>query len=248
MKIKCPFCKSVYDPEACDSQCPSCNRRLLVPIRRNTKKDVAEETYQRVVNQKTGVIVLSKSSETGKVPTPKPPPTGPISAPPTTTAPATPPPAPVPLSKDPPTLFVEKPRVAPPAPDIILKPPPKRVPVAAPTPETFSRLDTAPAPRPAPPAKPAAPAPVVPKAEREVFIGLRKTGATDWETVFRIPVNVFKIAALVPKAATQILLDHGIDIQELRKAIDHTDLIGKLLEIETTQNRVIVAIESPKDC
>lgn len=245
MKIKCPFCKSVYDPEACDSQCPSCNRRLLVPVRRNIKKDVAEETYQRVVNQKTGVIVLSKSpSETGKVPASKPV-TGPITPPAPAAKPA---PVPVPaVSKDPPTLFIEKPHVPAPAPDIVLKPPTKPISVSTPASETFTRLNTAPAPQTEIPVKAAAPA-VVPKAEREVFIGLRKPGAKEWETVFRIPVNVFKIATLVPKAATQVLLDHGIDILELRKAIDHTDLIGKLLEIETTQNRVIVAIEPPKGC
>ena len=243
MKIKCPFCKSIYDPEACDSLCPSCNRRLLVPVRRsNPKKDVAEETYQRVVNQSTGVIVLSKSSsETGKVPASKPA-TGPIAPPPPAAKPA---PAPVPVvSKDPPTLFDTNSRVHTPVPDIVLKPPPKHIVPIAPTPETITRLNAAPAPKPKPTVTPAAPP--VAKADREVFIGLRKPGATEWETVFRIPVNVFKIAALVPKAATQILLDHGIDIQELRKAIDHSDLIGKLLEIETTQNRVIVAIEPPK--
>lgn len=242
MKIKCPFCKSIYDPEACDSLCPSCNRRLLVPVRRsNPKKDVAEETYQRVVNQSTGVIVLSKSpSETGKVPASKPA-TGPIAPPPPAAQPAPPPTL---GSKETPTLFDAKPHVSAPVPDIVLKPPPKHIVPIAPTPETIARLNAASAPKPEPPARAAA-QPIA-KADREVFIGLRKPGATEWETVFRIPVNVFKIAALVPKAATQILLDHGIDIQELRKAIDHSDLIGKLLEIETPQHRVIVAIEPPK--
>jgi len=38
MKIKCPFCKHVYDPEAQKNQCPSCGKKLLAPpIRRVSK-------------------------------------------------------------------------------------------------------------------------------------------------------------------------------------------------------------------
>jgi|GEM_PF-3010304 len=31
MKIKCPFCKHIYDPEAQKNQCPSCGKKLLAP-------------------------------------------------------------------------------------------------------------------------------------------------------------------------------------------------------------------------
>ena len=32
MKIKCPFCKHIYDPEAQHNRCPSCEKELLVPV------------------------------------------------------------------------------------------------------------------------------------------------------------------------------------------------------------------------
>ena len=41
MKIKCPYCKHVYDPEAENNQCPSCSKKLLVPAFKRPAKPAA---------------------------------------------------------------------------------------------------------------------------------------------------------------------------------------------------------------
>ena len=244
MKIKCPFCKTIYDPEACDNTCPACNKKLMVSV------------FKKKPEIKPGA-----GPATVRQPLPAPAPASPVAPPPPPSTPTPPPPPPPPPPEEPAAHPVTE-FVAPRAP-IIASPirtpshtsaktqivteahivqPPNKVVVAAP----------APAPEHVPPPPPATRAMTVEKKTEhhgnakpsmDLVISLQQGAAEDWGAVIRIPVQVFKLANLIPARAREAIESEGIDFDELRKAVEHTDHSGPLLDIQTQTQHVHIAIE-----
>lgn len=256
MKIKCPFCKNVYDPEAHDNTCPACNKRLLVTV---FKKPAA----------KPGAAAASGKSQPSSVPTvlsaapaAKPPPAlaKPTAAPTSVVAPASQPAAPEPEPV--PVMAAPEQPVYKPVKTEVVAPPPPAEPVIPPAPVIVP-------PMPPPPAPVAASAPVVaaavpaastgttppPPSEKkhahtsasagcDLVISIHKTGAGEGAVVIRVPVKVLKLANLIPARAREAVQAEGIDIDELRKAVEHAEHIGPLLDIQTPTERIHLAVES----
>jgi len=238
MKIKCPFCKNIYDPEACDNTCPACSKRLMVAVFK--KKPEGNKPS-------AGMATTFK-------PTPMP---GPVPPPPPPLAPA-----PVPPIASPVTEFV-----TPKAPVImpVIKAPPPTVtqtqrvsePEATPEPEPAPKVIKVVMPPPPMPVAPPPPVPVPaphvektpahpghPKSGLDLVISLQQGTGADWDAVIRVPVQVFKLANLIPARAREAIESEGIDFEELRKAVEHAGQVGPLLDIQTQTQRVHIAIEA----
>ncbi len=261
MKIKCPFCKNIYDPEACDNTCPACNKKLLVTVFKKKPEGKPGAAPATTIRPPTTI--------TPKPPAPPPPPPPPLVPAPTPTPAeetefvAPKPPAMLPVTKPveipkKTTTKVTQAAVTPAkaaaaeavplikATKVVAAPPPAAAPVVS-----------EPPPAPPPPPMPApvpAPAPA-PQAEKkhthhghakaglDVVISIQRSTATDWDAVIRVPVQVFKLANLIPARAREAITSEGLDIEELRKAVEHMDHVGRLLDIQTQTERVHIAIE-----
>lgn len=282
MKIKCPFCKNVYDPEACDNTCPACSKKLMVSV------------FKKKPENKPGASPVKLASTPPPAPKPPPPMPPPVPEPPAvgmmTEFVAPKPPIIVPVIKPPPATIAPAPRPQP----VVAAPPPapepaaEAVPAAVPMERKKATIKVevaaqvpptgAPVARPliplaelkkatqlvAPP-PPEAPAPVVvappppppaeqthekkhahhgqPKAGLDLVISIRRIESADWDAVIRVPVQVFKFANLIPARAREAIESEGIAFEELRKATEHADHIGPLLDIQTQAQRVHIAIE-----
>lgn len=142
---------------------------------------------------------------------------------------------------------------------IVATPAPKVNKVVVPTLAPVAPEPVAPPPEatPAPPPPPPAPVPppVAPHAEKKVpahgahktsmdlVISLQKGAGDEWDAVIRVPVQIFKLANLVPARAREAIESEGIAFEELRKAVEHADHVGPLLDIQTQTQRVHIAIE-----
>lgn len=270
MKIKCPFCKNIYDPEACDNTCPACNKKLLVTV------------FKKKPEGKPGAAPATTIRPPTTV-TPKPPAPAPAAPPPPPPAPKpVPPPPPVAPKPDEefvapkpavishiskktttkvtadavaPTKLVAPPPPPAPAPEPVPVPVIKAKVVVAPPPEPVAPVVSAPPPPP-PPAPALVPAPA-PHAEKkhaqhghghakaglDVVISIQRGESKDWDAVIRVPLQVFKLANLIPARAREAITSEGIDLEELRKAVEHMDHAGRLLDIQTQAERVHIAIE-----
>ncbi|MCX7006756.1 MAG: hypothetical protein NTY53_05840 [Kiritimatiellaeota bacterium] len=233
MKIKCPFCRNIYDPEACDNTCPVCNKKLMVSVFKKKPENKPGGAPATTIRPPTTI--------THNAPTPP--------------APAATPP-PIPTAAKPVPEFV-----APKAPMVVpfIKPPPAE---PAPTLQSVTSAVTpeavvsTPAHKPVPTEVVASPAPAAvpvkkmtrvvhgqPKAGLELVVSIGRNEATDWDAVIRMPVQVFKFANLIPARAREAIESEGIAFEELRKAVEHADHIGPLLDIQTQTQRVHIAIE-----
>jgi len=251
MKIKCPFCKNIYDPEACDSTCPACNKKLLVTVFKKKPEGKPGAGPATTIRPPTTI-------------TPKQPPA--IEPP---TAPATTPPAAKPVTefvapKTPVIVPVVKATVVtqPSAPAPAIAPEPVPPPVPAERKKATTKVSAAAqvpavsAPVLAPPPAPVAP-PVLHeekkpahhhghghvKAGLDVVISIQRGESTEWDAVIRVPVQVFRLANLIPARAREAIASEGIDLAELRKAVEHLDHVGRLLDIQTQVERIHIAIE-----
>jgi len=229
MKIKCPFCRNIYDPEACDNTCPACNKKLMVSVfkkKPETKPGAGPATVRQPL----------PTPAPAPVQPPPPPPQEPAAHPvPEFVAPRAPIIAPsirTPSHTSAKTQMVTEAAIA---------QRPNKVVVVAP----------APAPEHVPPPPPA-PAPHAEKKTEhhghakpsmDLVISLQQGAAEDWGAVIRIPVQVFKLANLIPARAREAIESEGIDFEELRKAVEHTDHSGPLLDIQTQTQHVHIAIE-----
>ena len=242
MKIKCPFCRSIYDPEACDNTCPACSKKLMVAV------------FKKKPEGKPGAGMATTFK--------------PITVPPTPPPSSVPPPPPPPHPTPAPLLPIAHPEtefVAPKAPalaPVIKVFPPTAAqtqlvmePVAVPEPEPKVIKVVAP-----PPPIPVAPPPPVPapaahvekkpahpghsKSGLDLVISLQQGTGADWDAVIHVPVQVFKLANLIPARAREAIEAEGIDFEELRKAVERTDEVGTLLDIQTQTQRVHIAIEA----
>jgi hypothetical protein len=229
---------------------PACNKKLLVTV------------FKKKPEGKPGAGPATTLRPPTTI-TPKPPAPPPAPAPVAAPVPTSPPPvtaeeAEFVAPKPPAILPVVK------APDMPKKtttkvtqaapPPPMPAPIAkatkvvvAPPPEPAAPSVGAPAPvtPPAPPAekKPAAHGHGHAKAELDVVISIQRSESTKWDVVIRVPVQVFKFANLIPARAREAIISEGIDLEELRKAVEHMDHVGRLLDIQTQVERVHIAIE-----
>jgi hypothetical protein len=82
-----------------------------------------------------------------------------------------------------------------------------------------------------------------PKTGMDLVISLQKGTGDEWDAVIRVPVQIFKLANLVPARAREAIESEGIAFEELRKAVEHADHVGPLLDIQTQTQRVHIAIE-----
>ena len=235
MKIKCPFCRNIYDPEAYDNTCPACNKKLMVSV------------FKKKPEGKPGTGLATALKTT------------PAPAPARIVAPPPPPPAPPPQpAANPVTEFV-----APKAPALAH---PHRE-HAHKSGQTQRVTETAHAPVPEPkvhkvvlpPDAPVEPPPHAPaptahaekkttqhghsKTSLDLVISLQQGASETWNAVIRMPAQVFKFANLIPARAREAIESEGIDFEELRKAVEHTNHVGPLLDIQTQTQRVHIAIE-----
>ncbi len=136
---------------------------------------------------------------------------------------------------------------------IVATPAPKLNKVVVPAPVVPVAAPVAPAPVTAPP--PPAPEPVPshaekksahhghPKTSLDLVISLQQGTGEDWDAVIRVPVQVFKLANLIPARAREAIESEGIAFEELRKAVEHAEHPGPLLDIQTQKQRVHITIE-----
>lgn len=250
MKIKCPFCKNIYDPEACDNTCPACSKRLMVSVFKKKPEN----------KPGTGLASMFKSMPVPQTPLPGtvPPPPPPPHPAPAPMLPATPPmtefvapkaPVILPIIKAPPPTVVQvqpvaEPVAAPepePVPEVIkVVMPPPPMPIAPPAPDPLPE----PVPAPEPHVEKKTAYHGQPKGGMDLVISLQQGTGADWDAVIRVPVQVFKLANLIPARAREAIESEGIDFEELRKAVEHTDQVGPLLDIQTQTQRVHIAIEA----
>lgn len=223
MKIKCPFCKAVYDPEAQDNTCPACNKRLLV-------------TFFKKPAAKPGAVpggIAAKAPPASAA-------TAHPSRPPVEPAKAAVPPASMmtPMHQPPAAEF--KPMLVVPA---TARPAPAPVAAPPPPPATDPVEPTAPLEEEYAQVMPARPAHASAKAKHDLVIAIQKDQSTDWDAVIRVPVHVFKLANLVPARAREAIQSEGIDFDELRKAVEQADHVGPLLDIQTLAERIHLSVE-----
>lgn len=246
MKIKCPFCRNIYDPEACDNTCPMCSKKLMVAVFK--KKPEGKPGAGPATTFKP--MTVPPTPPPSAVPPPPPPPPHPAPAPLLPVAPPmtefVAPKAPVimPVIKAPPPTVIQTQRVmeqvAPPEPVpepqvIKVVMPPPTMPVAPPP-------EPVPAPEPHAEKKPAHPGQA--KSGLDLVISLQQGTGADWDAVIRVPVQVFKLANLIPARAREAIEAEGIAFEELRKAVEHTTEVGPLLDIQTQTQHVHIAIEA----
>ena len=244
MKIKCPFCKTIYDPEAQDNTCPACNKKLLVTVFKKPAAKPEGTSRSTVIKppmplmppmpiEESSVKVSATVGKVGGA-------TATESVAPKAPMPAAPP---IPVA-----VVAEKPAPQPIKAEIVTAPP---VPVAPVVPAA-SVVPPAPAKPVVPPTPPEMkPAPVAHEVATpsrtstglDLVISIQKANATDWDAVIRIPVQVFKLANLVPARAREAIRSEGIDFDELRKAVEQTDHTGPLLDLRTPTERVLIAVE-----
>ena len=82
-----------------------------------------------------------------------------------------------------------------------------------------------------------------PKTSLDLVISLQQGTGEDWDAVIRVPVQVFKLANLIPARAREAIESEGIAFEELRKAVEHAEHPGPLLDIQTQTQRVHITIE-----
>ena len=220
MKIKCPYCKVIYDPEVQDNTCPACNKKLLVTV---FKKPAVKPGA-------TSGAMYTKAP-------PAPAPTMLNSRPPVEPAQASAPAAAVaaPTHKPPtaelkPILVMPAPAKPAPAP-VVAPPPPPATDLVEP--EVLVEEEYAPVASAHGPAQ----------AGYDLVISIQKAQSTDWDAVIRVPVHVFKLANLVPARAREAIQSEGIDFDELRKAVEQADHVGPLLDIQTLAERIQLSVE-----
>jgi hypothetical protein len=235
MKIKCPFCKTIYDPEAQDNTCPACNKKLLVTVFKKPAAKPEGAARSTVIKPAMPVVLSTANEQPGAKPAAAPEPAAPKAVIPEAPAASTV----LVAEAPPPPLIKEK---------IVIPPPTPVVPVAPVVPP--------PPPAPAKPVIPVAPPQVKPAPAAPVeaapcraatgldlVISIQKANAANWDTVIRIPVQVLKLANLVPARAREAIRAEGIDFDELRKAVEQTDHTGPLLDLRTPTERVLIAVD-----
>ena len=258
MKIKCPFCKNIYDPEACDSTCPACNKKLMVSVFKKKPEGKPGAGPATTIRPPSVPPTPPPSSVAQPLPTlPPPPPPVPTPVPPPPSAPVTEfvaPKAPIvsPLIKESDRSgltqkVTEAHIVTTPAPKVNKVVVPTVAPVASvtvPPPVSAPTTLTPPVARPvAPPAEKKTASHGATKTGLDLVISLQQGTGDEWDAVIRIPVQIFKLANLVPARAREAIESEGIDFEELRKAVEHAEHVGPLLDIQTQTQRVHIAIE-----
>jgi len=78
---------------------------------------------------------------------------------------------------------------------------------------------------------------------KELRISIHKGKVTDPETTIVIPFTALKIVNLLaPKKLTEKMSNEGIDLEEILKAAETTNISGKLLEIQYKDGHIVVSV------
>jgi hypothetical protein len=80
----------------------------------------------------------------------------------------------------------------------------------------------------------------------DLKIRVFKGGKTQPETTVTIPSGILKVASkLIPKQATEVLQNKGIDLDEIIKLSKNPEIKGTLVEIEEHRKneKIVVSLE-----
>ena len=78
---------------------------------------------------------------------------------------------------------------------------------------------------------------------KELRISIHKGKVIDPETTIVIPFTALKIVNhLAPKKLTEKMSNEGIDLEEILKAAETTNISGKLLEIQHKDGRIVISV------
>lgn len=260
MKIKCPFCRNVYDPEACNSTCPACNKKLLVTVFKKKPEGKPGGGPATVIRPPTTITPKPPAPPPTPAPVSAPPPAGPVTEFVAPKAPVVVPVIKPPAVAQPPALGTVPPHAPAERKKATIKVeasaqvPAVSAPVSTPPPTPKQATQIVAVPPPESPAPVASPAPHAEKkhahhghghakADLDVVISIQRGESAEWDAVIRVPVQIFRLANLIPARAREAITSEGIDLEELRKAVEHVDHVGRLLDIQTQAERVHIAIE-----
>ena len=79
---------------------------------------------------------------------------------------------------------------------------------------------------------------------KELHISIYKGDVSYPTTAIKIPLTALKIVnALIPKIVKEKVLGEGIDLKEIIKATETEGASGKLVEIQSKDERIVISVE-----
>ena len=79
---------------------------------------------------------------------------------------------------------------------------------------------------------------------KQLKISIYKGNTSNPDTTIKIPLTALKIAnALIPKKIREKMVGEGIDLQEIVKAMETGDASGKLMEIQSKDEHIVISAE-----